>query len=344
MLTFAMTTGNEGPDLDLTLRALAQVKGPHDALLVFHTGDEPTLARLQSFAANHRTQIIQTDGPMDDRGDFLRLALQMAETDYTIALGPTDRLLPEAFTALRETLQQENPDLCLFNSAWWLADADHPLPRGDNALFDTLPLRPAAKDCAGLLPDPRRLIFRTADWQPRLATWPPAMEERAIYQRALTESTKLMVLRAPVLLHLYCSANPARALSGFTQALAARPKRERAACLAEWMPFLDEQIALCPPTETSALLDTLPDVIAQLPRSVRRDMARLPGTFARLLEAQITDGRVGAKAELSLQMSAQQQRRTDILASAYSKLRQDLDLALPGPDYLRNLYTRLRSL
>jgi len=47
---------------------------------------------------------------------------------------------------------------------------------------------------------------------------------------------------------------------------------------------------------------------------------------------------------LSLQMSAQQQRRTDILASAYSKLRQDLDLALPGPDYLRNLYTRLRSL
>lgn len=344
MLTFAMTTANEGPDLDLTLRALTQVKGPDDALLVFHTGDAPTLARLQSFAANHRTQIIQTDGPMDDRGDFLRLALQMAETDYTIALSPTDRLLPEAFTALRETLKQETPDLCLFNSAWWLADTDHPLPRGDNALFDTLPLQPAAKDCAGLLPDPRRLIFRTADWLPRLATWPRAMEERAIYQRALTESTKLMVLRAPVLLHLYGSANPARALSGFTQALAARPKRERAACLAEWTLFLDEELALCPATETSAVLSALPEIIAQLPRPVRRRMAQQPGALAQLLNARIKEGAPGAKAELSLQISAQQQRRTDILASAYSKLRQDLDLALPGPDYLRNLYTRLRSL
>lgn len=344
MLTFAMATENEGPDLDLALRALAEAKGPEDALVVFHTGDDRTLARLQTFAAHHTAQIIRTDGPIGDRADLLRLALEMAETNYTMVLAPTDRLHPDAFSALRKIVTQENPDLCLVHSAWWLADADHPLPRSDSALFETLPLRPTATDCAYLLPDPRRLIFRTADWRARLATWPPAEDDRAFYERALAQSTELMAAPAPVLLHLYVPANPAPALLGFARALAARPKAERTACLVEWMPFLDESLTLCPPDETSAVLGTLPDIITELPRPFRWNMARLPGAFARLLEAQITEGRVGAKAELSLQISAQQQRRTDILASAYGRLRQDLDLALPGPDYLRNLYTRLRGL
>jgi len=344
MLTFAMATENEGPDLDLPLRALAQTMEPADALLIFHTGDDRTLARLQAFAAEHPARIIRTDSALEQRSDLLRLALEIAETSYIALLDPTDRLQPDTFNTLRLMLQQETPDLCLVHSAWWLADVEHPLPRSDSALFETLPLRPTAPDCTGLLPDPRRLIFRTADWQARCATWPAVLEDRAFYRRALSESTELMATRAPALLHLYAPTDPAPTLLDFIQTLATRSRRERATCLAEWMPFLDEQMALCPATETSALLDTLPDVIAQLPRSVRRNMARLPGAFARLLEAQITEGRVGAKAELSLQISAQQQRRTDILASAYGRLRQDLDLALPGPDYLRNLYTRLRGL
>ena len=92
MLTFVMATENEGPDLDLTLDALVQAKGPEDALLVFHAGDDRTLARLQTFAAGHSAQIIRTDSPVGNRGDLLRLALEMAETDYTMVLAPTDRL------------------------------------------------------------------------------------------------------------------------------------------------------------------------------------------------------------------------------------------------------------
>ncbi|MFG6604736.1 MULTISPECIES: hypothetical protein [unclassified Sulfitobacter] len=344
MLTFVMATENEGPDLDLTLDALVQAKGPEDALLVFHAGDDRTFARLQTFAAGHSAQIIRTDSPVGNRGDLLRLALEMAETDYTMALAPTDRLQPEAFRTLRRTLQQETPDLCLLHSAWWLADADHPLPRSDSALLEALPQRPSVSDCAGLLPDPRRLIFRTPDWLARLATWPPSADDRAFYERALTQSTELMAAPAPVLLHLYAPTNPAPALLSFTEDLTVRPKSERVACLVEWMPFLDEQLALCPPAETSLILNALPNIVAHLPRPVRRNMSQQPGAFACLLDAQIKDGSSGAKAELSLQISAQQQYRTDILARAYGRLRQDLDLALPGPDYLRNLYTRLRGL
>ena len=249
MLTFVMATENEGPDLDLTLGALVQAKGPEDALLVFHAGDDRTLARLQTFAAGHSAQIIRTDSPVGTRGDLLRLALEMAETDYTMVLAPRDRLQPEAFRALRRTLQQETPDLCLIRSAWWLADADHPLPRSDSALLEALPQWPSVSDCASLLPDPRRLIFRTADWLARLATWPPSADDRAFYECALTQSTKLMAAPAPVLLHLYAPTNPAPALLSFTEDLAARPKSERAACLAEWVPLLDEQLTLCPPAE-----------------------------------------------------------------------------------------------
>ena len=43
-------------------------------------------------------------------------------------------------------------------------------------------------------------------------------------------------------------------------------------------------------------------------------------------------------------VAAEQQRRMDNLAVAYGRLRQDLDLALPGSDYLHALYTRLRGL
>jgi len=344
MLTFVMTTGDEGPDLDLTLRALAHAKGPEDVLLVFHTGDDRTLARLQTFAAEHPTKIIRTDNPVGERGDLLRVALEMVETDYTMVLTPTDRLQPDAFRALRKTLQQETPDLCLIGSAWWLADADHPLPRSDNALLEAMPQRPTATNYLSLLPDPRRLVFRTVEWLARLATWPPSANDKDFYERALTQSTELMAAPAPVLLHLYAPSNPAPALLSFTEDLAGRPKSERAACLAEWVPFLDEQLTLCPPAETSLILNALPNIVDHLPRSLKRNMSQQPSAFACLLDAQIKDGSSGAKAELSLQISAQQQYRTDILASAYGRLRQDLDLALPGPDYLRSLYTRLRGL
>ncbi|MDH4541714.1 hypothetical protein [Sulfitobacter faviae] len=178
MLTFVMTTENEGPDLDLTLDALVQAKGPEDALLVFHAGDDSTFARLQTFAATHSAHIIRTDSPVGNRSDLLRLALEMAETDYTMALAPTDRLQPEAFRALRRTLQQETPIFAYFIVLGGSLMPTTPA-RSDSALLEALPQRPSISDCANLLPDPRRLIFRTADWLARLATWPPLADDRA---------------------------------------------------------------------------------------------------------------------------------------------------------------------
>jgi hypothetical protein len=344
MLTFAMATGDEGLDLDLALQALAGVSGPGDRLLVFHAGDDRSFTRLQGFAAQRPTRIIRTDSPVDRPRDLLRLALEMAETDYTLLLSPTDRLQPEATARLRRRLAQEAPDLMLLHSAWWLTDTTHPLPRSDSARFEDLPLRPAPADCADLLPDPRRLVYRSADWLARLATWPPAPDDRAFFDRALAESTDFAVLRAPVLLHLFAPADPAPTLAAFTADLAERDRSERAACLTCWTPALEECLALCPPAGAVALLDRLPGIIALLPRTLRRDMANRPGAFARLLAARIDEGATGAKAELALQLADRQQQRSEILAAAYGRLRQDLDLALPGPDYLRALYTRLRDL
>ncbi|MEN9063023.1 hypothetical protein [Ponticoccus litoralis] len=168
MLTFAMATRDEGPELELALRALARASGPGDRLLVFHSGDDRSLTRLQGFAAEYPTRTIRTDSPVGGHRDLLRLALDMAETEYTLVLSPSDRLQAEAFAGLRRTLAQTAPDLALLHSAWWLADDSHPLPRSDSAAFDSLPPQPAAADCAGLLPDPRRLVYRTADWLARL--------------------------------------------------------------------------------------------------------------------------------------------------------------------------------
>jgi len=344
MLTYLLATRNEGPDFDFFLRALARAKGSEDTLLVIHAGDEQTLRQLQAFAEHHPTRIIQTDSPVDRLGDLLQLGLKVVETEYTFALTPTDRLQGAAIKALRAHLGREAPDLCLVNSAWWLADTEHPLPRSDSALFEALPTKPDAAACASLLPDPRRLIFRTADWVARTATWPTGLDGKALYERALAESTDLSSQNTPALLHLFTPVDPGPVLSDCTDALAARPKGARAACLAEWAPLLDEHLALCPPAKATVILNALPRIAALLPRQVRRNLDSQSASIARLLAARFKDGDLGAKAELSLLLATQQQRRTDILAEVYGKLRQDLDLALPGPDYLRALYTRLRGL
>lgn len=344
MLTFVMATRNEGPDFDLCLRALARARGPDDALLVFHTGDGQTLGRLEAFAEHHATRIIQTDTSVERPGDLLRLGLKMAETDYVLALAPTDRLHAEGIAGLRAHLGRDAPDLCLIHSAWWLADADHPLPRRDSAAFETLPQHPDAAALTGLLPDPRRLVFRTRDWAGRAPAWPAKLEGKALYAQALAERTELTCLGMPALLHLLQPVDPGPVLSACAEALAACPKGDRAACLADWAALLDEHLTLCPPAEAATLLAALPRIAALLPRAARRGMDSRPGPFARLLATQIREGDTGAKAELGLQLAAEQQRRTDILAAAYGRLRRDLDLALPGPDYLHALYARLRGL
>lgn len=348
MLTFLMATGEEGPDLDLFLQSLARVIGPTDVLIVFHSGDAPTLARLQDFAEDQPTQIIEIETPLAGLGDLLRLGLVLSETSYCLTLAPTDRLKPAGLTVLRERLERASPDLCLMGSAWWLADTSHPLPRADAAAFKTLPARPGAAALSGLLPDPRRLVFRTLSWAERAARWPAGLSGKPLYERALTERSDLAAQPATTLLHQPIAVDSVSMLADFRQALTARAKADRAACLTEWAPLLDEYLSLCAPEDAKICLGALPQIAALLPRRTRRMVGQMAepfaGTFATLLAAQITQGNLGAKAELGMLLAAEQQRRNAVLARAYGQLRQDVDLALPGPDYLRRLYARLRGI
>lgn len=343
MLTFAVIIRDDGLDIDPFLRSLERVSGPGDELLAFHAGDGRPPTVLEAYAQNHRARIIRTDSAVDGLGELLRLSLKMAETAYTLVLSPTDRLQRDAFDGLRSGLEQEAPDLCLIHSGWWLADPEQPLPRDDSALFEALPVRPDAGACAGLLPDPRRLIWRTTEWVDQSATWPTHLDGKALYERGLSECGHLMAAPKPTLLHHLTQVDPGPVLSSFTESLGAYPRKERMTCLREWAPLLDEHIALCPPASAMLVLNSLPRIVALLPRLERRRMDQISGSFARLLEAWIKDGHPGAKAELSLCLSAQQQYRSEVLAAAYDRLRRDIDLALPGPDYLRTLYMRLRG-
>ncbi|MEL7090204.1 MAG: hypothetical protein AAFN94_00580 [Pseudomonadota bacterium] len=343
MLTCLLATHDEGSAFDLFLRALADAIGPADSLLVFHSGDAQTLARLQGFAETHATRIIQIDQPVAGHGDLLRLGMRMVEQGYVLALDPTDRLQAEAMATLRTQLNRDAPDLALVHSGWWLADAGHPLPRSDSAMFATLPVQPNQAACAALLPDPRRLVWRAPDWADRVAHWPQDLEGKALYARALADSTQRSAVRAPMLLHRMDPVDPAPVLAACIADLETRAKAARTAALADWAPLLDEHLSLCPPAAAATILDTLPRIAALLPRQARRHMGQQKGSFARLLHARITDGALGAKAELGLGLAAHQHHRSDLLAHAYDRLRRDVDLALPGPDYLQALYTRLRG-
>ncbi|WP_204115969.1 hypothetical protein [Shimia biformata] len=259
---------------------------------------------------------------------------------YLLALDAADMIDPGALDRLRRRLAgdgPDQPDLVVVNRGWWLGAPAVALPAPDADRLAALAPRPDRAALGALMPDPARLVIHrdllarldAADETDPVALWRLALERA---ERPLPWSDVVWLSRfrrrsaAPVFAAIPAGddAAPAAREQALTQA--------------------GDALAFTGPDEARAILRAAEDLLARLtPQLI--PAAGIPGTgpAADLLRTLQDEGRAMALTGLLLDLATAEQRRTEALAAALSELRADLDLALPGPDYLRRLYDRIRA-
>lgn len=319
----AEETGAEDPAEILSIcRHLLQAVPPDIPLRVIGAGlGAEIAARLTEAVGRERLMLLdRAECPMDIACTLVR---QQTGHAYVLPLRPGDRLAAGAAAELAAWLAREDPALALLGGGFHLGDGAAPLP-------DTAPL--------ARLPDPRRLLPR-GGCAPQIDPFADPAAAWAAWEAALGDAPALF---APAVLLRPVPQGSARpVLTALGARLKAAPRGGAPALLARLAPWLDAALALAPAEhafETAAAALTLR---AALPRALRREAGALPGPTGALLRAETEPA---ALAVLGLLASARQDNIATALAAGQARLRADLDIALPGPDYLADLYARVRGL
>lgn len=338
-----MVTHNEGADLDPALHALGAAMTPADRLIVFDTGStDRTVARLRAFGAP--CHLVQLEVDVLDWGDAMRLALDLAKTPYLMAIGCRDRLCPDPLAELQGRLAAETPDLAVLETGWWLCYPDHPFPRTDATRSETLNATPKAEALQRLCPDPRRLVLSREVWQAQGAILAAPGSEGTLYATLLARAGTAIFQPGPVLLHQPAPLDSVAVLRDVGREIANLSAAARAARLDARLVWLDEAVLRAPPETGPALMAALSVLVRGLARPLRRHLREAEGPCGQLARAEHRGGRAEALATLALLAAHEDRTRTERLTADYARMRRDFDLALPGPDYLRALYERIRGL
>jgi hypothetical protein len=344
MLSYVMPIGNEGQKFDLTLAALAPVLAEGDELIVCDGGStDQSLERAVQLGERAAVRLIRLERAVDSL-TALQIAWRESDAPYLMALQPTDRLLAEPLAQLRARLAAETPDLAVLDSGWWLSDPQLPFPREDRARVAALTERPTVQDLRGLCPDLGRLVLSRTALQVRFKS--PLLESSpAGRYAALLEAAETVIFQnGPVVLRALGSGAFETVLGEAARLLAPLRGTAQAERLQEIRCWLDEAVRFAPPSQAEELMASARELERALSRRLRRDVRGHPGACGRLIAALHRGGRAEAMALLALLAAEQSHLRSEHLARIYTRLRQDLDLALPGPDYLMELYSRVRSL
>ena len=344
MLSYVMPVGNEGQEFDLTLAALAPVLAEGDELIVCDgSSTDQSLERAAQLGERAAVRLIRLEHPVDSLA-ALQIACRESDAPYLMALQPTDRLRPKPLAQLRARLVTESPDLAVLDSGWWLSDPQLPLPREDRGRVAALPERPAAQDLRGLCPDLGRLVLSRAALQENFKS--PLLESSPAGRHvALLEAAETVIFQnGPVVLHALGGGALGTAPREAARLLAPLRGSAQAERLQELLCWLDEAVGFAAPSQAEELMASAQELERALSRGLRREMRGHPGACGRLMAALHRGGRAEVMALLALLAAEQSHLRSGHLARVYTRLRQDLDLALPGPDYLMELYSKVRSL
>lgn len=326
-----------GPDLDaldLTCRHLLRaVPDTVPLLLIDAGGTDGVAARLAAAAegAGH-ARSVAVDRPDCTPASACALVRQLTGCAHVLPLVPGERLAAGAAAALADWLARRDPALALLGGGFHLAEGAAALPYPDAE-------RPGAAPLART-PDPRRLL-PAGGCAPRRDPFADPGPAWDAWQEALGDGAAAEVFDAPVVLRPLPRAGATPALELLRDRLLATPRSARAALLERLAPWAGDALAMAPAGAAFDTTAALPALRAALPRALRRRAGTLPGPLGALLRA----GSEGeALAVLALLCAARQDRIGLALAAGQDRLRADLDLALPGPEYLADLYARVRGL
>ncbi|MFV0383280.1 hypothetical protein [Paracoccus sp. (in: a-proteobacteria)] len=355
ILSVLVTIRNDTPGLATHLHQLARALDRLDRLVIVH--DEvlaDTAAHLRRFSEGpgRGAHILALDRAELVPRTLCRLARLVTATEYALHLGPQDFLCPDVIADLDDRLRQDRPDLAICASGWWVAGPYSALPEPETArLAEWADNPPAPGQAPGqalsLRPDPRRLVLRDTDLdsacREALRDGDPAADW-ACHDRIVGGAASIRVVPTPVLLFpLPAAERVARALTAARHALSAKdPKTPRDTLRARILQRLSDELRHAGPAHAGADMAAARDLAASLSFRERRALRHATCPAGQLLAAAAAGDHALMAGILTQQAAARDRAAMLALQDEIARLRRDLDLALPGPEYLLQLYERLR--
>lgn len=340
MLAIVMLVHNAGRRLEPGLRQLQPVLQLEVPVVLIDAGSQDgSLERLRGFAAEQGAVLLELDQPQLRLDEAAEMARQRTGADYVLPLCGQDLLLPGAVPPLLEMLQRCRPQLAVCGHGWWLAGPGAPLAPPDAARLNADGIRAEA-----LLPDLRRLL-PSAGLAARMGSpepLPGPLGDWRAYDAWLEAAGAVQVFAGPLLLQPLPQTRLAARCGGLAEVLAAAPEGQRPGLLERGLQRLGDEIAMCDPAEAEDAMAAAARLHRSLDQAGRDAAAGMPGPAGLLMRALQQGGEAAVLGVLAQQAAVQDRARLAALAGEIRSLREDLDLALPGPDYLRDLYERVR--
>lgn len=355
MLAAAPETGRTAPDgagQDAIDRICAHLRlavpEPVPLVLIDAGSGDGTAHRLAGFAASSHAQHVALSRTGHSRDIVCDIVRRMTGCRHVLLLQPQDRLVAGTLPRLAAWLERHDPDLTLLAGGWWLTDLPG-RPRagaGAGLAFPDAPRQTALQDGApaeallALTPDPRRLLQGQGS-APGHDPFADPAAAWAAWEAALAGAGAAMLFADPVLLRPFPQVSAAPAVAVLHDRLLAAPRGAQAGLLARLAPWVGDAFALSSARAAWPVAEAIHRLWAGMPRRLRRLAIALPGPAGSVFKA-TSEGQL--LAVLALLATARHEALTASLVADHRQLRADLDLALPGPDYLADLYARVRAL
>lgn len=356
-LTFLLFAHDTGNTLWRSCQSLKAALIPGDQVLLIDLASTDDSAALMTrfgqwpgWGDEVETDLIPTArANATDPAFWASLASTQAKHDYCLCLDGGDLLQHSPVAALRKLLKAGRPDLVVANHAHYVIGPASTLPCPD---ADRWPDLGGDLDTAlHLTPDPRRLIASRdllAKATPTLADLPPWQAYEHILRQAqslrlMPEVLRLAPLPASDPPDSIPDSPPARAaIFAIRDHLLATPRGDQPAMLDRLQCQLDDIVALLHPAQADDALDALAKLMRVIPRRLRNQAISHKGLSGPILTALHRNGPDVAFARLMPHFAIHERRQVEAMAKELHALREDLDLALPGPDYLIEMHERLR--
>lgn len=319
-------------------------------LLLIDAGTEDatscTLASLAATSHAEHVALSRTDCSPNLARSITR---RMTGARHVLLVRAHERLVFAALPQLADWLVELDPERALLAGGWWLNEPYPPrpdaLPQGvlpypDAARLAALPQKPDAAALRSLCPDPRRILVTEDAPDESDPFSDPALAWES-WQKLLSGPATPTVFPEPVLLRPLPEAGAAATLALALTRLKDTPRGERGRFLEETASWLGDALVVSSAAEAPETDAALHRIWSMLSRRLRAQAAALPGPAGVVFSA-VARGQ--SLAALSLLATARQEQIVRVMLAEQSQLRANLDLALPGPDYLADLYARVRDL
>lgn len=336
MLTLCLILPENAPRLAWALPNLAHaVKAGCGCIVVARGTRETNLSQLQAFLLRTGGTLVRAEGSVTEP-QALSLAAHSAQADsFLLPLTPQDRINLTGLEALLEQIGTSAAKLLALPRAFWLADPSNPLraPETTDQTGATHPLR-------RLYPDPRQLVYRAN----ALRKDRPQEADSNIWDAFFTGpqgAENTLSFQTPVLLQPLPNT-AAGAAFATAQAFVAK-SAEPDARLLQSLSWLASALILSPPEAAANTLDAAKGFLDSLPEAQKDSACSDSGPAGQLLAALAQDKKSEALAQLALLGQIRGNLISENLILSQEKLRYDVERALPGSDYLMELYQRTRG-